>query len=301
MTSNSVSEGDVNHAGAYGLLAATVLIWATGIVIARGVHNEIPLIGLSFWRWFCATLILFPFVRRDLLAQKDLVKAHLGVLAIQGFLIVGGGTMLFYAANYTGAINVALVNSTQPVVTVLMAWLLVRERLGSIQVIGVLAAVVGVLIMISKADWNTLRALEFNFGDLLAIIAVCGYAIYAINIRKMPKELGPFPALFVIMSFGTAFLFPVYLVEASITGPMPITMVSVSAVAFMSIMVSIVSIAWWNIANGIVGPSRAAIFLNLMPVYAAILAIAFLGEQLYLYHFGGAVLVCAGIFLVIRR
>jgi drug/metabolite transporter (DMT)-like permease len=117
----------------------------------------------------------------------------------------------------------------------------------------------------------------------------------------MPKELGPLPALFVIMSFGTAFLFPVYLVEASITGPMPITMVSVSAVAFMAIMVSIVSIAWWNIANGIVGPSRAAVFLNLMPVYAAILAISFLGEQLYLYHFGGAVLVCAGIFLVIRR
>ncbi len=302
MSGNSTDNSkSIQPSTAYVLIAVTVFIWATGIVIARAVHEEIPLIGLSFWRWFGATLILFPFVRKNLLERRRLVRSSIGILALLGFLIVGGGTMLFYAANYTGAINIALVNSTQPVVTVLMAWLILRERLGAIQIIGVLAAVTGVVIMISGADWATLRNLDFNLGDLLAIVAVFGYGIYAINIRKIPRELGPFPALFVIMVFGTAFLFPVYLVEASVTGPMPITPVSVAAVAFMAIMVSIVSIAWWNIGNAVVGPSKAAAFLNLIPVYAAILAVSFLGEKLYVFHFVGAALVCAGIFLVIRR
>lgn len=295
------NKNQIKPSVAYILLALTVLIWASGIVIARAVHEEIPLIGLSFWRWFTATIILFPFVRKQLIQHWDIIKSNIRLLAAQGVLIVGGGTMLFYAANFTGAINVALVNSTQPVVTVIMAWALLRERLGGLQLLGVLAAILGVVIMISSADWGTLRNLDFNAGDLLAILSVFAYAAYAINIRKIPRALGVFPALFVIMAFGVLSLFPVYLAETITTGPVPLTVTSVSAILFMAIMVSIVSIAWWNMANGVVGPSRAAIFLNLIPVYAAILAISFLGEQLYLYHLAGAALVCTGIFLVIRR
>ena len=86
---------DISVRQAYILLAATTLLWAIGIVIARAVHDEIPLIGLSFWRWSAATLILLPIVYSELKSKIHIVKANLGLLITQGFLIIGGGTLLF--------------------------------------------------------------------------------------------------------------------------------------------------------------------------------------------------------------
>ena len=182
---------------AYALLAGTVFLWAVGVVIARGVHDEIPLIGLSFWRWCTAVVILLPFVWRDLKARSALFRKYLPLLAMQGMLIVGSGTLLFYSLNFTTAINATLVNAAQPVLTVLLAWVVLKERLNRLQLAGIISAFTGVGIMVTRASWDVVTHLDFNIGDFLVILAICGYALYAINIRKLPGELGTFPALLV--------------------------------------------------------------------------------------------------------
>jgi drug/metabolite transporter (DMT)-like permease len=286
---------------AYLLLTATVFLWAVGVVIARWVHDEIPLIGLSFWRWCAAVVFLLPFVWRDLIARSALVKKYLPLLAIQGMLIVGSGTLLFYALNFTTAINATLVNATQPVLTVVLAWMVLNDRLNRIQIIGIVCAFTGVGIMVTRASWSVLAQLDFNIGDMLVILAICGYALYAINIRKLPGELGTFPALFVILVSGSLLLLPFYMAETVYLKPVIVSFKLISIIMILALLVSILSISMWNTANAVAGPGRAAIFVNLMPVYGSILAILFLGEKLYLYHVAGALLVCAGIFLVVRK
>ena len=286
---------------AYGLIAATVLTWAIGVVIARAVHQEIPPIGLSFWRWITATLILLPFVWGSLRKDTQLVIKNLRYFWVQGIFMTGGGMFLFVAVNFTTAINVALVNATQPILTVLIAWIIIRDGIKGIQILGIVAAFLGITVMVTKADLGVLMSLDFSAGDFITVLATTFYACYAINIRNMPEEIGTFPALFVILLMGSLTLFPFYILEAVFIRPTLFSGKLVIVVVVLALLVSILSIAMWNTGNAVVGHNRAAIFVNLMPVYSAILAIYFLDERLYLFHVVGALFVCAGIFMVIRR
>ena len=286
---------------AYGLIAATVLTWAIGVVIARAVHQEIPPIGLSFWRWIMATLILLPFVWGSLRKDNQLVIKNLRYFWVQGIFMTGGGMFLFVAVNFTTAINVALVNATQPILTVLIAWILIRDGIKGIQILGIVAAFLGITVMVTKADLSVLMNLDFKVGDFITVLATTFYACYAINIRNMPKGIGTFPALFVILLMGSLTLFPFYIFEAVFIRPTLFSGKLVIVVVVLALLVSILSIAMWNTGNAVVGHNRAAIFVNLMPVYSAILAIYFLDERLYFFHVIGALFVCAGIFMVVRK
>ena len=286
---------------AYGLIAATVLTWAIGVVIARGVHEEIPPVGLSFWRWIIATFILLPFVWSDLRANFQLVKSNLGYFWVQGVFMTGGGMLLFLAVNFTTAINVALANATQPILTVLIAWILIREEIRTIQILGIVAAFTGVAVMVTRADLGVIARLDFNIGDFITVLATTFYASYAINIRNMPKGLGTFAALFVILLMGSMTLLPIYIAETLFVRPTPFTSDLVIVVLVLALLVSILSIAMWNTGNAVVGHNKAAVFVNLMPVYSSALAIYFLDEKLYFFHLIGALFICLGIFLIVRK
>ncbi|MBT7954976.1 MAG: DMT family transporter [Rhodospirillaceae bacterium] len=295
------SEGQIGPNQAYMLISMAVFLWAFGVVVARGVHEEIPLIGLSFWRWFVASMAILPFVFKELLSKFDVVRQNIRLLLTQGILIVGSGAVLFVALMFTTAINASLVNAAQPVFTVFLARIIIGDRLSRIQMLGITVGVIGVISMIAKANVQVLLNFEFNIGDLLVVLAIVGYAAYAINLRKLPNELGTFASLFVILFLGSLCLFPFYIAEAIYIKPLPFNGFVVFLVLILALGVSIASMAMWNKGNRVVGPSRAAIFINLLPVFGSIMAIIFLDEELYVYHFFGAILVCAGIFMVVRE
>lgn len=293
------TESRLKAGHAYALLAITVLLWSIGVVIVRAVHEEMPPIGLSFWRWIMAAATLIPFVLPVVIKNWAVTRAHLGYFAMQGFFMVGGGVLLFIALNFTTAINVSLVNSTQPVLTALAAWIFLRDRIHRVQLLGIVAALTGVTVMVTRADYLVLLNLDFNIGDVITIVATVFYSMYAINLRKMPPELGLFPALFIILILGTMMLFPLYMFETFTIRPVVFSGKLVLIVFVLAVVVSVASLAFWNLGNRTVGHNRAAVFVNLMPVYGAILAIIFLGEELFAYHIAGAILVCTGIFMVV--
>ncbi|MBT7266842.1 MAG: DMT family transporter [Rhodospirillaceae bacterium] len=286
---------------AYLMIAITVLLWSISVVIAKGVHEEIPLVGLTFWRWVTAVIVLIPFVWKDVRDNLDLVRRHWKIYLAQGTFMVGGGTLLFTSLNFTTAINASLVNTTQPAVTALLTWIILKDRLKNIQYVGIASAIVGVVFMIAKANLAVLINLELNIGDFIVIFAILSYSMYAINLRKLPPGLGTFPTLFVILFFGTFPLLPFYIGETILVGPVPFTLETVFWSVILAIIVSIGSLALWNNGNRVVGPHRAAVFVSLMPVYGSILATTFLGEEVFSYHIIGAVFVCAGIFMVVRN
>ena len=296
----SKAEDRVKTGHAYLLLSMTVLTWAIGLIIGRAVYEEIPPVGLSFWRWLLATLILFPFCWPAVRRNINVVAKNLRYFFMQGVFMTGGGVLLYVALNFTTAINVSLVNSTQPALTVLIARIILGDKVNGFQLTGIAAAMVGVTIMVSKADLELLLALDFNLGDLITILATIVYSMYAINIRKMPADLGLFPSVFVILLLGSIFLLPFYLWETYYIRPVPLTGTFVMSSFTLAFLVSICSLAMWNTGNAAVGHNRASIFVNLFPVYSAILAIIFLGESVFLFHVFGAIFVCAGIFMVVR-
>jgi len=286
---------------AYLMIAITVLLWAISVIIARDVHDEIPLIGLTFWRWVIAIFVLLPFVIKEVLKNLDIIRQHWWTYFTQGTFMVGGGALLFTSLNFTTAINASLVNTTQPALTALLTWIIMKDRLKGIQYLGIASAIAGLIFMIAKADINTLLNLNFNIGDFIVVLAILSYSMYAIGLRKLPPGLSTFPTLFVILFFGMFSLLPFYIGETILVGPVPFTLHSFVVALILAIIVSIGSLALWNNGNRVVGPHRAAVFVCLMPVYGSILAMSFLGEEIFSYHIIGAVFVIAGIFMVVRN
>jgi len=283
------------------MITTNVLLWSISVVIGKGVHEEIPLIALNFWRWIIGVIFLAPFVWREIFQNIHVIRRYWRVYFAQGTFMVGGAALLFTSLYYTSAINAALVNTTQPAITAFLAWVILGERLRKIQYIGIVSAMSGVIFMIVKADLETLLNLDINIGDFIVVLAIASYSMYAVNLRKIPSELGTFPTLFIILLFGSVPLLPFYIAETIIVKPFPFTLTGFFWAAVLGIIVSIGSLALWNNGNRVVGPQRAAVFVSLMPVFGSVLAIIFLGEELYFYHFIGTLFICAGILLVVRN
>ena len=173
----------------YLMLAGVVFGWSSGVVWVRGVHEVIPPLGMSFWRWFIGALMVLPFARASLKKDGALIREHLVFYFMMGGLIVGGSTLSTVSLNFTTATNVGIVNATQPMMTVLVAWAFFKDKLNAWQWAGIFVAFAGILAMVSKADLAVFLDLSFNVGDFIMIGAVVMFAYYANNLPRLPSSV----------------------------------------------------------------------------------------------------------------
>ncbi|MDP6176015.1 MAG: DMT family transporter, partial [Rhodospirillales bacterium] len=153
--------------------------------------------------------------------------------------------------------------------------------------------------MITRGDIAVLTQLQFNRGDLLALLAITGWACYAPLIHRVPAELGLSTTLFFIVLTGSLMILPLYVVESLYFRPVTFSQTMLLSVLYLGVGVSAFSIFIWNAGIRSVGPNRAVIMLNLIPVFGVLMAIGFLGEHMFAYHVVGAAFVALGIGLVI--
>ena len=217
-----------------------------------------------------------------------------------GVLQVGSSTMLVVGVNFTTAINAAVINAAQPAITAIAVWVMTRDKVTLGQGIGIVIGLFGIMIIVSRADVMTFWRLDLNMGDGFVVLAIIGWGFYASMMNRIPRELGMTTFLFLTLATGTLASLPFYIWESLNVKTVPFTFEAVIAIIFLGIIVSVFSIYMWNAGIRSIGANKAAIFLNLIPVFGAILAILFLGEHLLSFHFIGGAFVCLGITLVIK-
>jgi len=286
---------------AYLFLTLTALFLAINYVIGRGVHQEIPPVGLSFWRWVVGALILAPFVLSRPGAFSRIFGHHGRVMLLLGSMLVGSTTLVLVALNSTTAINVSVINAVQPGLTVLFAWMFLSEPMSRRQLLGIGAACAGVLVMLSAGRWETLAGFELSGGGLIALLAMSGFAGYAVNLYRLPPELNFAESLFGIIVLGSLALLPFYLIESLFVAAVPLNMKALGAVFTLALLVSVLAMLMWNFGNRRIGPGRASVFINLVPVFGMILATAFLGESIQGFHVAGTACIVAGIRLAVNK
>lgn len=282
---------------AYAALTLTAFLLACNHIIGRAVHGEVPPVGLSFWRWVVGVLVLLPFVVRHGARCWPIYRRYRSAFALLGFYMIGSTTLVLVALGMTSAINVSLINAVQPTLTVLFAWLFFGEGLNARRTVGIVCGVVGVAVMVSRADLTLLTGLDFQSGDLVALFAMCGFSGYALNLHRLPRELSGVESLFAITVAGTVLLLPFYVVESIVWKTVPVSTTSIGAILVLALLVSVFGNLMWNAGNRLIGPARAAIFINLIPVFGTVLAIILLDERLYRYHLAGGALVGLGLYL----
>lgn len=283
---------------AYPLMACAALIWAGNIVLGRAASADVPPVGLSFWRWTIAFVLFLPFVVPLVRRQWPILCREWQLLALLGFLGVSVfHTFLYIAVNTTTAINAALIYAATPALVPLLARFLLGDQLHARQGAGIVLSMIGIAIVVTRADPAVVGTLQFASGDIWMVASVFAWSFYSVLVKRRPSDLHPNAMLAGMMAFGVLITLPFYLWETVSVRPMPINATAIWTVGYVAVFASIVAYICYNKGIELVGPSRAALTAHMLPVFAAVLSVVFLGETLELFHLAGAAAVVMGIVL----
>jgi len=284
------------------LLTLTPFFWACNWIIGRGLHDDVPPLAMTFYRWLFAIAILAPFAWRGVRREWPLIRSSWRVLLPLGMVGIGSHNALAYVGlNYTTATNGVILNSFIPVMIIALSWLFLRERLARRQLAGVLISLCGVLVILSHGSWAELAAFELNRGDVFVMLSMLLWSIYTIGLRWRPAGLSLLSFLFTIAVIGDVVVLPLYLVETALVRPMEWSWTALAALLSVATFPSVLAYIFWNRGVEQVGASVAGLFVHLMPVFGVLLAWLVLGERLLPFHVGGIALILTGIWLTSRR
>jgi len=282
----------------YFLLVLATMFWAGNFVIGRAVHLEVPPIGLSFWRWGGALIIVIPFAWSHLRDQRVPIGESWRILVVLGALGVGCfSTFVYIGLHSTTATNAVLIMSTVPVTIVGLSRLLLKESITARQGVGILTSFLGVMIIIIKGHPELLFELRLGVGDLWILGAVFSWALYSVLLKWRPLGLHPLGFLASTIMVGLAMLLPLYGWERISGVRMNADIVTIASVTYLALFPSVLAFVFWNRAVSEIGPNRAGLFIHLVPAFGTVLSMVFLGESLYGFHLVGITLICFGIFL----
>jgi len=282
----------------YLLMVLAMLCWAGNWLLARALRADITPIGLNFWRWSTALVLLAPFALPRLRAARPVLRRHWRLLVLLGLLGVALFQQIVYLAlQYTTAINAAIFNSTSPMVIIGISWLLFRDRISARQALGIGLSLVGVLAIVTRGQAAVLLQLHFNPGDLWALASVPIWALYTVLLKRRPAELDGLVFLATIAAVGVVAMSPIYAWDVLRGGHMAFTPATLGVILYTAVFASVLAFVFWNHAVPAVGPNKAGLFLHLHPAFTTVLAMLFLGETLHAYHAVGIVLIVLGIYL----
>ena len=186
--------------------------------------------------------------------------------------------------------------STIPVL-IIFSSCFTSERIPFTQIIGVSTSLFGVLVIITKFEFNKLLNLNLNKGDLWILVAMISWATYSIMVKEKKINLPPFALLEILIFIGLIFLIPFYLFELSNAQYLNINIPVILTIGYVVFFAGIGAYIFWIGAIQIIGPSRSGVFLHLMPIFSSLMAIFLLGERLAIFHILGASFIIFGIFV----
>ena len=284
-------------------LVCATLFWAGNFIVGKTASiNEIPPISLNFYRWFVAWLILLPFTFRELIKKKDYILNNIGLFIALGITAVTiFNSALFYSLKFTQVISGVLMISTVPVMIIFISSLLKIEKTNFFQIIGVGLSLTGVLFIITKADIGLLKNLDFNRGDLIMIIAMLSWATYSALLKKKKYELSQISLLQVVISFGVIFLIPLYFIDMNMGNSIKLEKPFFLTLTYVVLFPGLASFFFWIKGVALIGANRSGVFLHLMPIFGAVMAMIIFDEKFMFYHLIGAVFILGGIILSNRK
>lgn len=284
----------------YLLLSLTTLFWAGNAVASRAVVGELSPFLLTTLRWMIVVALVFTMARDDIRTAIPVLRKRFWYMLGMGAIGFTAFNSSFYvAAHHTTALNIGIIQGAMPIAVMVGAFLVFGTRITSQQAFGVCLTIAGVIFVAAAGDLSRLAQLAFNGGDLLMLVAVTFYATYAVFLPNKPKVAGfAFFGGIALAALTTSIpLAAVEVWNGDVVWP---TLKGVAILLYVSIFPSLLSQLFFIRGVELIGPGRAGVFINLVPVFAAGLAVLLLGETFQSYHFVALIFVLGGIWLAER-
>ena len=284
---------------AYTLLVLASLCWSGNFIVGKfATLFEIPPLTLNTFRWISVWLILIPFTFKEIYKNLAYIKKNLLAIAFMGVITISTfNSVVYFALNYTQVINAVLVLAIIPAVTIVLSALMKVEKSNIFQIFGLILSIIGVGSIISNGDVQRIVSLSFNNGDLWMLVCVLSWALYSTLLKKNKFKLSQFSLIQIMVSVGIIFLIPQYFYEQSIGLELNFNKAFFFILFYVVVFPAIVAYYCWQKGIEIIGPNRATMFIQLMPLFSAVMAIIIFKEKFELYHFVGATFIVSGIYL----
>ena len=288
---------------AFIFLILATLFWSGNFIVGKAASQfEIPPFSLNFYRWTFAWLILAPFTLKEIFQKRNYIMKNINLILVLGITsITIFNSIVYYSLNFTQVISGVLMISTIPVMIIFFSWIFKIEKTNIYQILGVVFSLIGVAIIVTKADFDLLINLDFNKGDLWMVVAMFSWAMYSALLRKKKLELSQTSLLEVIISAGLILLLPAYLIEMYLGFNLNLNLPFILTLSYVVLFPGLASFICWIKGIAIIGSNRSGIFLHLMPIFSTVLAILIFDEKFMNFHLFGAVFIISGIFLSSKK
>lgn len=293
-----MSSDSRNPAWAFVLPVIAVMIWSLNIVVTRYAADLISPVSISFYRWLIAFLILTPFMLGKVWEQRQLIMQHwlqLAVLSAFGMVLYQG--LAYTAAHYTTATNMGLINAFIPVFTILVSFFILKDIPNRFAIMGSILSFCGLIYVMAQGNLSALWQSGAHWGDLLMVVAVFFYAFYGVFLKKWQLKIPLLISLYIQIAFALIYHLPFI----AWLGLDSLNTANLGSVLYAGIFPSLIAPFVWMLAVQQIGPNRTSIFMNLMPVFTAIIASLWLAESWTIYHTLGGVLILTGVVMAQKK
>ncbi len=280
---------------AYALLALTTLFWAGNSIAGKLAVGHVSPMVLVTIRWASVMVALYFFKRQQIAADWPVIKSRLVYLLLLGAIgFTGFSVALYYALVYTTAINSSILQGGMPLFVFCASFILFASRIGLEQAIGFLISFIGVIVIAVRGDFADLIALNINFGDALMLVAIISYGVYTAALRSKPQVHWT-SLMFVLCLGATLASVPLLMFEMAQGATIFPDLHGWSAIAYIVIFPTFLGQVFYIRAVELIGANRAGLFINLLPVWGALLAVTILGEVFHVYHAAALTMILVGI------
>ena len=288
---------------AYSFLTFAALFWSGNFIIGKfATLFEVPPLTLNFLRWVMVWFILIPFTIKEIVSKKNYIKQNFFVIGIMGILSISTfNSVVYFALNFTQVINAVLMLAAIPPMIIIFSSLMKIEKTNIFQLSGLFLSILGVGTIISNADIQKIISLSFNKGDIWMLVCVLSWSLYSTLLKKNNFQLSQFSLIQIMVTVGLIFLIPQFLYEQSIGLDIKINKPFFLILTYVVFFPAIAAYYCWQKAIELIGPNRSSMFIQLMPLFSALMAIIIFKEKFQLFHFIGASFIISGIYLSNRK
>ncbi len=281
----------------YILLSLATIFWGIQPLCIKILITSWTPASLTCLRYLFISMILFLIMylrhEKKFIPPKNCIIPLL-LMGLTGIAI--NNVSQFTGLKYSTITNCTLIAATGPAVTALLSAVFIRERLKLLQWLGIVISFVGVIFLITKGSWEILTNFKFNLGDILFFTCQIVWAAYSIIGLRVMKHLSAIAVTAWSGLLGSIEV-ALFALFTNQLGYVSLDFSGWSSFAFVVLCGGVGSMLFWNIGVKNAGPSMAAIFSNLTPIFGILCGAVFLSEEIGFMQISGALAIFIGVYI----
>jgi drug/metabolite transporter (DMT)-like permease len=284
----------MKHRQIYLLLVAATFFWGANFNLGKFLMVSMSPLAAAAWRFGVASVFMIIYMLlKEGFDWAGTKKNIIPLIAMALIGIFGFNVSFFYGLQTTSSVNGALIMTLNPTLTVILAALVVGERITWRQSFGLALSMIGVVVVVTGGSWDALINMHFVIGDAFILFGNFCWAVYAVIGKRMVKGMSPIQVTAVTMTIGAASIGALALLLHTGVTQIP-SVLNLSAICVMAFLGTVLAYLWWN--NGIktIGPAKTSVFFDLVPIFTMIIAVS-LGEKVLVAQLVGALFVITGV------